>query len=575
MNGATGTTRGRGAVSIAAFVVTLAMHAALISSQGLTDDDDFYAPAGLRYAAWLGELVTDPPRALERGTVDRAFEINHEHPPGAKVVFGIAHALLGSVMCSLDAVRMGTAWFAAVLSMVLVLLLWRALGPIAAVSAPLLLLSLPRFVFHSEVATLDVPVACAVVVVTAMYFAADRATAMGKPRAHVRRLEIACGVVFGLGLLVKLNAPFALLGCAAWALLSRWRAFGIETRGTAALRIPPIPPALWWMLLLGPVMFVALWPWLWHDIVERLGAYFAFHLHHYPILFFYDGEIWEKPFAPWHAVPILGFGVMPITVVALGALGGVRACRALVRLIRHADPCGNAYDVDDADRLRALLLVQAVFSMAVVMNPAVPRYGGDKLFMPFFPLWCALAADGVALVVASALTLLRVRADNSAGPARSSRARALVACTVVALACAPGVLGTVKHHGGYALSYFGESVGGLRGAVARGLERTYYDVADKPLARLLDAEARRARTSVAFVPNHKEYARTYRWLQRDGYVSKTLVLEDDWQKADLVVLTHERRWSTYPSLLSALERARVIAEKRIDGVPLWSVYRVR
>lgn len=240
-----------------------------------------------------------------------------------------------------------------------------------------------------------------------------------------------------------------------------------------------------------------------------------------------------------------------------------------MRIARHADAEGAAPDIDDGDRLRALLLLQAALSMLIVMNPGVPRYGGEKLFMPFFPLFCALAADGLALVVRSLLDLL---APAPRAARRGLRFACAAAC--VALACAPGVAGTVKHHGGYALSYFGESVGGLRGAVARGYERTYYDVADKALARALQAAAQGA--TVAFVPNHKEYARTYRWLKRDGYVSSSLKLEPDWKKAGLVVLTHERRWSTYPSLLSALQAGYdVVAEKRIDDVPLWTVYRRR
>lgn len=553
--------------ALLAFVVTLALHALCIPSQGLTDDDDFYATAGIRYADWLGDVVMQPAKAMERHNVDKAFELNHEHPPLAKFVFGVAHALFHSAtgaMRELDAARMGTAFFAALLSAAMVLLLRRPFGRLAAIGAPLLLLSLPRFFFHSEVATLDVPVACAVFVVTALFFASERAGAHahdGASLARARRFEILCACAFGLGLLVKLNAPFALVPCVAWSLLTRWRDFRVEG---VTLRLPTVPPAIAWMIIVGPVVFVALWPWLWHDTVPRLGAYFAFHLSHYPILHFFDGEIYEKPFAPWTTVPTFAFAVMPLPVVLLGAFGAARALRAIVKMVRHADAEGSAHDVDDADRLRALLFLQAGFALAITMSPSVPRYGGEKLFMPFFPLWCALAADGLAIVVASARALLP----------RASPVIVAVCCVV--LACAPGLAGSIELRGGYALSYFGETVAGLRGAVARGYERTYYDVADKPLAALLDRQPHPVR--VAFVPNHKEYARTYRWLKRDGYVSKAVALEADWKKAPYVVITHERRWSTYPALLAQLEdtaRYELVAEKRIDNVPLWTLYRRR
>lgn len=543
---AAGITRGRAATAV--LVATLALHFALVPAQGLTDDDDFYAPAAISYAAWLGDALTSPGTALTAARIDAAFSPNHEHPPGAKVVMGLSHALLHDglgVLGALDAARMGVSLLAALLAAVLVLLLWEPLGKTAALAAPALLLSLPRLLFHSEVATLDVPVACAVVVVTAAFFWAER-----RPR-----WALACGLLFGLALLVKLNAPFAALPCALWALIGRWRGVKVGRQGVT---LPPVPRALVAMALCGPLLFGALWPWLWHDTVARLGAYFAFHLRHYPILLFYDGEIWEQPFAPWHAPLVLGFGVLPAPVLVLGAVGAARAARAIWRLARADDEHGAASTVDSGDRLRALLALQAAFAIGIVAFLDVPKYGGEKLFMPFFPLWCALAADGLALV-AQAVRTLWPRLPVL-----------LVAVALTALAATPGLYGSAKHHGGYALSYYGELVGGLRGAVARGFERSYYDVADHELARLLDAKARGQRVHVA--PNHKEYVRTFRWLEKGGVIRR-VELVNDRARADVVVLTHERRWQSYPGLKAELERLTPIGEKRIDDVPLWTVYR--
>src|SRR5688572_3610982 len=96
------------------------------------------------------------------------------------------------------------------------------------------------------------------------------------------------------------------------------------------------------MVVLGPVLFVALWPWLWFDTLARIGAYLGFHLKHYPILLFYQGEIWEKPFAPWHAPFVLGFGVMPAPVIFLGLVGAGLAVRALARVWRAQDAASVA-----------------------------------------------------------------------------------------------------------------------------------------------------------------------------------------------------------------------------------------
>jgi hypothetical protein len=208
--------------------------------------------------------------------------------------------------------------------------------------------------------------------------------------------------------------------------------------------------------------------------------------------------------------------------------------------------------------------LQALCAIGLVAFSNVPKYGGEKLFMPFFPFFCALAADGLRIVGGSVFELApRLRTVRVASIA--------VPVAVLVLAALPGALGTAKHHGGYALSYYGELVGGLRGAVARGYERTYYDVADKPLARQLDAML--DVKSVCFEPNAKEYVRTYRWLKRDGVISPRLSVERDCRNSDVVVLTHERRWTSYPSKRAELSADRVVvSEKRIDGVPLYTVF---
>lgn len=537
-------------------VFVFVLHALCIPAQGLTDDDDFYAPAGVRYAAWLGDVVTHPTTALTTEAIDAAFTANHEHPPFAKFVFGVSSGFFHDVVGAfsvLDGARCGNALFAAVCCAVLFWWLRKNVGVVEAIAAPLLLLSLPRFFFHSEVATLDVPVASMIVCVTALF-------TWSAERESTRRALIV-GLVFGLACLTKLNAPFAVLPCLVLTLCERWRGFDVvKDPAGPSLRLPHIPLALWSMALIGPLVFVALWPWLWSDPVARLGGYLAFHLKHYPIYLFFDGEIWNEPFAPGRASVVMAFATMPLVVVVLGVFGAVSATVSLVRIARNASPEGTASR--PLDRVLALSLLQAAFSLGVVAVSNVPRYGGEKLFMPFFPFWCVLAARGVVVVVEAAQLLV-----GKAG----EKFRRWCAIVVVVVGCAPGVVGSVEFAGGYALSYYGEFVDGLRGAVARGHERTYYDVADKDLARWLDEHARGKK--VHFEPNHKEYVRTYRWLKKDGVISRNgVTLVDKADAADVVVLTHERRWSTYPALRERFRHRPVLHELRIERVPLYTVY---
>jgi len=534
--------------------LVLVVHLLCLPSQALTDDDDFYAPAGIRAADWLVELVTSPTTALSRTGIDAAFAINHEHPPFAKLVFGVAHHLFHGVLGwfhALDGARTGTVLFVVAMVWVMVRWLWRPLGPTATVASVALLLTMPRFFLHSEVATLDVPVAAMVFVTAALFErAGDRV-----------RAGVVVGVVFGLAAATKLNAPFAALPCVALVLLERWRAFRVahadDATPTATVRLPPIPPALWAMALVGPVVFLLVWPWLWPDPLPRLGGYLAFHLKHYPIYLFFDGEIWERPFAPGRASLVMAAASLPLVTVVAATIGAVIAGRAVVTLVGGSPPAGDV--AAPRVRILALCLLQAVVAVAVVAVSNVPRYGGEKLFMPFFPFAAILGGVGVAALVEALQRTARTT-------------RPAVAVVVIALVAAPGVRGIVDTFGGFALSYYGEVVGGLRGAVARGYERTYYDMADKRLARLLDEQA--AGLRVHMVPNHKEYVRTWRWLRKDGVLRRDgFIVEAQLERADIVVLSHERRWSTYPALRERLRGWTVLAEQRVDGVPLWTVYR--
>jgi 4-amino-4-deoxy-L-arabinose transferase-like glycosyltransferase len=561
------------------FFVLLALLWSTLPLQGLTDDDDFYAPAGIQYSNWILEVLTSPGQALEQSRIDAAFRTNNEHPPFAKYVIGlvyqVTHRGLG-LFGALDGARAGVSFLAALLGAALVFVLWIPLGPLPAIFAALALFSLPRFFFHSQVATLDVPVAAMVFLTVMAYHLAE----------HSRRWVWICGGVFGLALLTKLNAPFAAIPCTLFALLTRWRGFSWVKKG-AALRLPPIPPALLTMALMGPVLFVAGWPWLWHETFKRLGAYFAFHLNHYPIFLYFQGEIWSKPYAPQSMPFWMAASVIPLPFLALGLWGALNAARSLWRMTLRARPDGDLSDHSERDRLLALVLLQAGFAISIVAFSNVPKYGGEKLFMPFFPLFAVLMADGLRSAFGAlkdvGLWLLPFAetesdpdsdSDPDAGVARPLRGAAAwaVGLAFMALLLTPAALAQARYWGGFALSYYAGGIGGLAGATARGYERTYYDIADKELARWL-SENTGPQDHIHFEPNHKEYERTYRWLRKDGLIRRDLKLSASKSKATVLVLTHERRWSTYPRLLKEHRAFKVVHEKRIDGVPLYTVHR--
>ena len=541
---------GRRSWALGCALAVLAVLLTTLPRAPLTDDDDFYAPAAISYIRWVGSALTAQPGAWDRPARDRAFVPNHEHPPMAKYVMGATWWLFSDrmhVLPTLDGARAGVCVLAALLAYVVASLGFMLQRRLGAVGAVLMLFLLPRFFMHCQVATLDVPVASLTTVAGYLCWRGRRSV------GHAW----AAAFVFGAALLTKLNAPFLIVAVVAHWLLRARRQFGVE-RGRLAL--PALPLTVVLMLVVGPVMFVALWPWLWSDTWARLGAYIAFHLNHYPIYLYYLGQLYQTTIPPWHMPWVMFVAVVPVTVLCLMLLGVAGAARALWR---DATVGVGVLPIDrgphasqEQDSLRAFLLIQAFIAIGIVSFTGVPKYGGEKLFMPMFPLVAVLAVDGVAKVAAGL---------------RAWGVPAAVAPAGVLGVAAVHALWALVHVSPFNLSYYGEAVLGLRGAEAVGFENTYYDLADKQLVQWMNAQAPQG-ARVHFEPNHKEYVRTWNWLARDGYLRRDIQTTDE-SRADYVVLTHERRWATYPALAQRYLSWPVVHQAEVDGVRLYTVYR--
>src|SRR5262249_34136019 len=139
---------------------------------------------------------------LAAATADRHFNVNHEHPPLAKEVYGFTHALLADTLgwtSHLQGFRFGAFLFAALLSFLLAAAGFELGGAAGAVIAPALYGPVPRHFYHAPPAALDLPIT---VLWLATILAYRRALRPG-PGAY--RWAIVTGLVFGAALSVKHN----------------------------------------------------------------------------------------------------------------------------------------------------------------------------------------------------------------------------------------------------------------------------------------------------------------------------------------------------------------------------------
>jgi hypothetical protein len=111
-----------------------------------------------------------------------------------------------------------------------------------------------------------------------------------------------------------------------------------------------------------------------------------------------------------------------------------------------------------------LLLIGLVVNVAFSALPSSPKYNGVRLFLPVFPFLAVFAGRGFRRLV-SLLTSRLVEQPR--------RVRTLCYLTAGALLLGPCIRVVVAYHP-YQLSYYNELLGGTKGAVAHGMEATYW-----------------------------------------------------------------------------------------------------
>ncbi|HUG53714.1 MAG TPA: glycosyltransferase family 39 protein, partial [Vicinamibacteria bacterium] len=185
----------------------------------LTDDAEFYLGAAQVYKAWFGEawgsLRQGNMEALRQETVDRHFAYNWVHPPVAKLVMAAGIAVLHDGLGWLDVIeagRAGIVLLSILLAALMFLLCWPVYGPWVAASAPLLLLLMPRFFFHSHVESLDVASA-------ATYFLA--VFCFWRARGSVA-WSAATAVAYAVAMATKINGALVVVPLGLWT-VATWR----------------------------------------------------------------------------------------------------------------------------------------------------------------------------------------------------------------------------------------------------------------------------------------------------------------------------------------------------------------
>jgi 4-amino-4-deoxy-L-arabinose transferase-like glycosyltransferase len=519
--------------------VLLLLHTA--PDLGMSRDEGMYVQAAEAYGGWVELLWRDPKQALTQEAIDQAFRVNREHPPLFKLLSGLgflAQRAWHPFKYDSSAYR-----FAGMLSAGL--LLWliyvfgarlygRAAGAFAAVAFALL----PRPFYHAHLNAFDVPITLAN---TAVIY------------AYVRSLEderwgYACGALFGLALLTKHNSWILPGILSIHYLLVAWRARKLRWM---------TPHALIACVTLGPLVFFAGWPFLWHDSLERLGWYLRFHLHHeyYNMEYFGVNYFWP-PFPSSYAW-VMTLYTVPLTTLLLGVVG--TAERLLALLPARATP--RAWAEEDP-KLITLLLAGALFAPLLLMSlPSTPIFGGTKHWFPAYPFLCLFAGSAFIRL----LELARERFGERLPPGGWRLVPPLAASWLLA----PALVETVHSHP-FALSHYTVAAGGVPGAAESGMNRQFWGFTSRSLAPYL----REVMPNGGTVYICDTISIAWQMLARDGFLPENIRPSYDIARSDYVLVHHEKHfaeidhqiWTTYGSV-------QPVYVLRYDGVPIISVYK--
>jgi 4-amino-4-deoxy-L-arabinose transferase-like glycosyltransferase len=574
-------------VGAAIAFVYAALLVASAHSLGFTRDETFYFRAASSYWGWWYGVFEHGLSWIDRHNIDAAFSDNHEHPALMKTLFGFSHWLFYErwhlFADETTAYRFPAMVMAGVALWTAYLFGARAWSRPAGLVAATLLAAMPRVFFHAHLACFDVPIMTMWIVCTYAHWRAQERGAIG--------WAIATGVLFGLALDTKHNAWMLPAVLVPHAFFVHRHAV---VRGLRLGRLA-IPTSLVSMAVLGPAVFLLLWPYLWFDTIARIQWWVDFHLNHtYYNIEFFGHNVYEPP-APRLYLPVMIAGTVPAVTLVLFFTGLAAAVRgwalrlrawavealapakkapgtpedAAAAIAAEGAPLEATAERPHARRLETDVLLALSFLVAIgpFLLPKTPIFGGTKHWLTAYPALALFAGRGFVAVREAMrralLTAARLPAIGALPPA------AFEAALFVSVTLAP-ILVTAHAHP-FGLSSYVPLVGGTAGGADLGLNRQFWGFTTQDAAEeYLNAHAPPG--SSVFILDTTYDAWIH--MQEEGRVRSDLRAAGAPQEANFSLVQHELHMNEVDySIWMAYGTTAPIYVVTHDGVPIVSVYK--
>ncbi len=533
-------------------VTYVAMLLATANDLAMSRDESFYVSAAEQYGRWFETLAKDPADALTRETIDRFWVHNHEHPSLPKSLFALSN--LAQEKWQIFDTASKAHRFPAMVSAGLILWLIfifgaRSYGRAAGAFAALAFAAMPRPFYHAHLNCFDVPIVLTTLFTTYCYW-----RSLEKPS-----WALMAGIALGLSLETKHNT-WILPGIYLihWTFVV-WR----ERRRRKSGRDERATYVPWWffgMLVLGPAIFILLWPWMWHDTLVRLDRYGGFHVNHEHYVYQFLGESWWEPPFPVSVPFVLTWYTLPAITCLLALAGIASRARALLPAGLDARFWRNGRVEADARATDVLFFGCLLAPMLAIALPTSPIFGGTKHWFTAYPFLALFAGVGFRRLAIVAQRIVHARLPRAVSTA--------VPVLLAGVCLAPAVVQTAHAHP-MGLAFYSYPAGGLPGAADDGMNRHFWGYIHGGLADWF----RETMPDGGTVYLCDATWGSWHMMQRDGLIPDNIRGVGDIGSADYAMVHHEEHfaevdfqaWMAYGSV----EPVKVLS---YDGVPMVSVY---
>ncbi|MFZ5895303.1 MAG: ArnT family glycosyltransferase [Myxococcota bacterium] len=571
---------------------------------GYARDEGFYFVSANAYREWFALLFSEPLRALSRGEVERYWSVNHEHPSLMKVLFCASHELFHSKLRWMPpgvSYRFPSMLIAGGAVALLHHTAARSYGRLAGLVAALAFAFMPRVFFHAHLACFDVPVAALWLLCGYAYLRSLE----GQREPSGSTWAYRTAICYALLLDTKHNAwLFPAIPVAHQLLMRLGDHIADRKRGR-----PYVPKVFFTTALLAPVLFYALWPWLWYDPWHKLLEYVRFHTQHEYYNMEFLGQTYWKPPMPAGYAWLMTLATVPTTTLLLALLGvgawffartpgapapaapspappepvvparralttsSVRTGRAplaprspLPAPARSPVPAAPPPKPSASEALPAAILAspELFWILAVLVSYApwwsqsTPIFGGTKHWLTAYPFLALLAGRGFQLLAEHLAEFAREKKFTKFSLPLLGAACVSAVSVVMALRVHP-----------FGLSAYTPLVGGAPGAATLGLNRTFWGYTTASLADFINERA--AQDASVYV--HDTALPSWEMLRADGRLREDLRASLSITGSSLALYHHEPHmgrveyqiWVDYGTSVPA-------AMLTHDGVPVTWIY---